>query len=745
MNTGNAPPSAPAPETDAALVADHLARLGSTYARSFPRQALADHAAAAAALSPADPVRLFLRARGTDAWDVTLVAPDFLAELSVVCGLFTAHGLGIEDGKVFTYSSSAPADAPPAANRRSTRQQPPRRRYKPQAVVQLPDRRIVDWFHVRAAGDPPDWSAYEADLRAALALLAAGDTAGARGLVASRVADRLRLLPEPADTALVPATVETANDFPEPYTRIDVRSRDSSAFLYELCNALSMCEVSIERVEVWTRGDHVHDILYVAEPGGGKVTSPRKLNEIRAASLLIKQFTHLLPRAPDPRLALVHFGELMSQVMSRTDWAEQLSALEAPDVIHRLARLLGVSDFLWEDFLRQQHDQLMPLVCDSDKLEVHKHQSDLRAELALCLADAPAPEARRQAINEFKDHEMFRIDMRHILGKIELWEFGDELTDLTEAALTGLAELCYGELTQRFGEPRLEAGEPCSHSICGLGKFGGKEMGYGSDVELMFLYEGAGRTEGPEPLTNAEFFERLVSEVRRALRSRREGIFEPDLRLRPYGRKGPLSVSLEAFQRYFLPGGSARQYERQALIKLRPVTGPEALRERIVALRDQSAYAGWPFDVAEMRALRQRQVEELVRPGAKNAKFSPGGLVDVEYTTQALQIVHGPAHPEVREVSTRRAIRALESVGVLEAPVAKLLRESYEFFRRLIDALRMVRGNARDLTVPSLDSDEFLLLGRRLGYADRALRERLVLHLHGYLEVVQELSAELLP
>jgi glutamate-ammonia-ligase adenylyltransferase len=135
----------------------------------------------------------------------------------------------------------------------------------------------------------------------------------------------------------------------------------------------------------------------------------------------------------------------------------------------------------------------------------------------------------------------------------------------------------------------------------------------------------------------------------------------------------------------------------------------------------------------------------LVTPGAKNAKFSPGGLVDIEYTTQALQIRHGLAHPEVREVSTRRAIRALESVGALDPPVAKLLRESYEFFRRLIDALRMVRGNARDLTVPSLGSDEFLLLGRRLGYADRALRERLVLHLHGYLEVVQGLSAELLP
>ena len=109
----------------------------------------------------------------------------------------------------------------------------------------------------------------------------------------------------------------------------------------------------------------------------------------------------------------------------------------------------------------------------------------------------------------------------------------------------------------------------------------------------------------------------------RAIQAKREGIFEIDLRLRPYGKAGSMAVSLEAFRRYFAPDGPAWAYERQALVKLRPIAGNPGLGQHVAALRDQYVYTGEPFDVTAMRAMRERQVRHLVTGGTFNAKYSP--------------------------------------------------------------------------------------------------------------------------
>ena len=114
--------------------------------------------------------------------------------------------------------------------------------------------------------------------------------------------------------------------------------------------------------------------------------------------------------------------------------------------------------------------------------------------------------------------------------------------------------------------------------------------------------------------------------------------------------------------------------------------------------------------------LRQRQIDELTTPGTIDAKYSRGGLVEVEYTVQYLQVLHGNRLPAIRTPHTLKALEALAQGGVLSPTEARLLHEAYQFFRRLIDALRVVRGNARDLVLPPTDSAEFTFLARRLGY-----------------------------
>ena len=146
------------------------------------------------------------------------------------------------------------------------------------------------------------------------------------------------------------------------------------------------------------------------------------------------------------------------------------------------------------------------------------------------------------------------------------------------------------------------------------------------------------------------------------------------------------------------------------------MAGDADLGRRVEACRDGYVYSDAPFDLKAAVALRERQIAELTTPGQIDSKYSRGGLVDVEYTVQVLQLLHGGATSKRRIPSTLRAIEALRGAGVLDDNAAAQLTEAYRFLRRLIDAQRIVRGHARDLVLPPPESDEFLFLARRLGY-----------------------------
>ncbi|MCH8830878.1 MAG: glutamine synthetase adenylyltransferase, partial [Planctomycetes bacterium] len=351
-------------------------------------------------------------------------------------------------------------------------------------------------------------------------------------------------------------------------------------------------------------------------------------------------------------------------------------------------------------------------------------------------------DAKRERLNAFKDREMFRIDMRHILGHIrEFGRFAEELSDLAAIVVSAAVDFCLQKLTHRYGTPRIGQTRECPLSVCALGKCGGKEMGFASDVELMFIYEDGGETTGPEMITTTEFFLKFVELFNQTIKARQKGIFQIDLRLRPYGKAGALAVSLDAFRTYFSPQGAAWPYERQALVKLRPIAGDMDFGQRIAALRDELVYTGEPFDVTAMRAMREKQIRQLVKAGSFNVKLSPGGLVDCEYLVQGLQITHGRKNAALKTRSTRKAIRALHQAGVFSEETRDRLQEAYMFLRRLIDALRMVRGNARDLTVPHEDEEEFQFLARRLDYGQntKQLKQNIELQTHCILELSKTL------
>jgi glutamate-ammonia-ligase adenylyltransferase len=240
-------------------------------------------------------------------------------------------------------------------------------------------------------------------------------------------------------------------------------------------------------------------------------------------------------------------------------------------------------------------------------------------------------------------------------------------------------------------------------------------MGYASDLELLFVYEGAGHTTSSRIECGA-FYEKLVQELRDLLEARSEGIFHLDMRLRPHGKKGPLASPLALLSEYYSPGGGAAPFERQALLKLRPVAGNPALGNRVMAARDAFVWSGEPWDRENALHLRDRQATELVPPGQVNVKYSRGCMVDVEYTVQYLQLLHGGDREELRTPTTLEGLERLARAGLLSSEDAADLRSSYLFWRRLADAQRMVHGSSRDLLLPEADSEEMGFLARRMGY-----------------------------
>ena len=489
----------------------------------------------------------------------------------------------------------------------------------------------------------------------------------------------------------------------------------NDGFLFELANALAVCDFRIVRADVGEKNAIIDDTFYVTEADGKAVVGSERIEELRTVVTLIKQFTDWLPSNSDPHRALLRFRKLLHKLVRQPDWESELMALSQPRVLRSTGRVLGLSRHLWEDFLQVRTEKLLPLLTNIEQLHNRSSREELSTELSAIVDRSSGVEEVARALNQFKDHHLFRIDLRHLLGDSGAFgEFSTEVTDLAEVVVEAAAEFAVKELTTSHGAPRLPDGTTCPFTIIALGKFGGVEMGFASDIELFLVFAEDCHTEGPQTLTSAAFFERVVQQVSQLIQSRHKGIFEIDLRMRPYGQAGSPAISLTNLKRYFSAEGDAWPYERQALVKSRCVTGCEDFQKQVAQECHAMTYRHAAFDFDAMRALREKQIRQLVRGGTMNAKLSEGGLVDCEYAVQALQLTFGDRLPELRTPNTMQALDAACSAGVLSRAEYGSATHAYVFLRQLIDCLRMVRGNAQDLTVPPAESVDFRQLSRRM-------------------------------
>jgi len=245
--------------------------------------------------------------------------------------------------------------------------------------------------------------------------------------------------------------------------------------------------------------------------------------------------------------------------------------------------------------------------------------------------------------------------------------------------------------------------------VVGLGKLGGQELNFASDLDVVFVYEG----EGAEAFAEAE---RVAEAILAGVRQRG---FDVDADLRPEGRSGPLARSLAAYLEYWQRWGQI--WEFQSLLKARAVAGDETLARRLVSAGHDVAYPeGLPVEaVAEIRRMRVRMERERVRPadaGRFHFKLGYGGLADVTFAVELSQMRHGAAHSEVRRTNTLEALEALAGERVIEDSASLALGEAYVFLNEVKNALEIERRTVAEALPPA--PEDQVALARRIGYEE---------------------------
>ncbi len=707
------------PDVDPARITDFLDRMDPDYFSQFGPQTIAQHVALANTLSPDSPCTLHVqRANDTGLYGLTVVAYDYFSEFATICGLVSAYGLDIREAYIFTYQDhSPPFSVPKSSNRVHASKWPIRRRVPRPGPSR---KKVVDVFQVHVLPGALFNAKTQKDLGLELTemirLLESQKIQEVRNLVNRKLVETLGQRKAPAFDFVQPVEISFDNTLSPRETVVDIRATDSPAFLYAFANALTMRGLYLSKATIEGNGMRVHNRFFVRDRHGKKVISAQEQKELTVAGALIQEFTHYLTWAPDPGKALNHFSDFLDQLLENRLGKKHIKWLTRKDSLANLARLFGTSDFLWEDFLRRQHVNLLPIVEEFHQPRIRSSKTFLVKTVESGLKKSQNPEVRKAILNQFKDQELFRIDMHHILKETPLPAFSKSLTTLAEVILAQALKEAQTVVNRLRILPTTLKKDPLPFSICGLGKLGGRELGYASDIELIFIYRTSPKVSGTFNPVVGEYYERLVQEFLRWIEAKQEGIFHLDIRLRPHGDKGVLANSLEEIKRYYRTGGPAATFERQAWIKLRPVAGNAALGRQIERYRDEFVYsrAPWPLDAA--LHLRHRQMQELVSPGSIHAKYSPGGLVDIEYTAQYLQLRHGYRESSLHTTNTLQALKALRATKLLSSYDATILTDDYLFMRKVIDGLRIVRGNAKDLVLPKPGSDNMTYLARRLGY-----------------------------
>lgn len=409
---------------------------------------------------------------------------------------------------------------------------------------------------------------------------------------------------------------------------------------------------------------------------------------------------------PDPDAGLLAFRQI-SDTLGATPWYLRLLRDEGLTA-ERMAKLLASSRYV-VDLIRRAPETIAMLADDAEL--VPRDRDHLDAEMLAAGSRYTDPVEAVAAVRAVRRRELFRVAAADLLGLIDVDTVGVALTGIAAAAVQAALSIACRAVENDRGEPL-----PTRLAVIAMGRFGGAEMGYGSDADVLFVHD---PLPGREEREASDAAHAVVAELRRLLTlPGTDPPLEVDAGLRPEGRQGPLVRTLASYRAYYAKWSSP--WEAQALLRAMPIAGDPELS---AGFEELLAPLRWPerglseAEIREIRRIKARVDAERLPRGADrttHTKLGRGGLADIEWTVQLLQLKHGARVPGLRTTRTVAALRAAAAAGVLPAGDAEGLIEAWRTATRIRNAIMLVRGRPHD-QVPH-DPRDLSAVAQVLGY-----------------------------
>jgi glutamate-ammonia-ligase adenylyltransferase len=446
--------------------------------------------------------------------------------------------------------------------------------------------------------------------------------------------------------------------------------------------------------------------------------------------VLCDQLGEHLGRCADPDMALNNLDRFVTA--ARNPLAVGTLVERDPTALPTLIQIFSTSQHLSDLLVQDPEGFDLLRLTEGAPVARQMLVEDLVAEVSALEHE----QAVLRAVRRFKRRETLRIAYGDLIREQSLKTVTAQISYLADAILEAALASAQRKLAGQRGQPLTAGGQRARFVVLAMGKLGGCELNYSSDIDLVFLYADEGKTDGRRPIANAEFFSQLARETVRLLAESTDlgCAYRVDLRLRPEGQRGPVAMSLPAMLGYYDVRG--RTWERQAYIKARPAAGDLDLgREFLTQL------APWIYrrylsraDISGIQALKRR-IEQQARDGGsddRNVKTGHGGIRDVEFVIQFLQLLNGGDLPQLRTGNTLEALARLEEVGCLTGQERSLLEENYNFLRKIEHRLQIL-FDLQTHVMPQ-DDRELRKLALRMGYAERPERTALAAFTADYRE-----------
>ncbi len=435
-----------------------------------------------------------------------------------------------------------------------------------------------------------------------------------------------------------------------------------------------------------------------------------------------QQLGNHLPRLSDPDMALNNLERFFESARNPLSLGTLFQRDEAALPI--LLQIFSTSQYLSNVLITDSGSYDLLRMTEGAAVDRDTLVAEIRSEI-MSLDDVDVGLA---TLRRYLRREMLRISYGDLIRQQRLSVVTSQISYLADALVDAAVRFARRRLEAKRGQPRGPDGQVARFVVLGMGKLGGVELNYSSDIDLIFLYDHDGMTDGPRPQTNREFFDRLGRDVVGLLTDTTEDehVYRVDLRLRPYGKQGPMVPSVDSALQYYDVNG--RTWERQAYVKARPVAGDLELGKEFLKKLESwvySRYLGFA-DINGIKALKRRIEHRAEREAGqgRNVKTGYGGIRDIEFMIQFLQLLNGGDMPEVRTGNTLLAIAALETAGCLTPQERSLLEANYEFLRNIEHRLQIMFNLQRHV-LPE-EPEEIRKLAIRMGYADddaRSARE----------------------